>query len=85
MLDTKMKELEAENVELKRKPGSNRCSSKKILGATNRQLLDEAKQGMREVSRHVKFQKPGWLSFSRQKGTVCQMVVSRISFSLVIS
>eukprot|EP00956_Cyclotella_meneghiniana_P028390 scaffold65811_cov43-Cyclotella_meneghiniana.AAC.2 len=74
MLDTKMKELEAKNVELKRKPGRNRCSSKKIFGATDRQLLDEAKQGMREVSRHVKFQKPGWLSFSRQKGTVCQMV-----------
>ena len=78
---TKMyKELEAENVDLKRKTSRGRGSTKTVLDATDRQLLDEAKQGMREVSRHVKFQKPGWLSFSMRVGTVCQMVVRKISW-----
>eukprot|EP00956_Cyclotella_meneghiniana_P014990 scaffold22716_cov43-Cyclotella_meneghiniana.AAC.2 len=77
---TKMyKRLEAENVDLKRKTSRGRGSTKTVLDATDRQLLDEAKQGMREVSRHVKFQKPGWLSFSMRVGTVCQMVVRKIS------
>eukprot|EP00956_Cyclotella_meneghiniana_P019155 scaffold32564_cov43-Cyclotella_meneghiniana.AAC.3 len=74
------KELEAENVDLKRKTSRGRGSTKTVLDPTDRQLLDEAKQGMREVSRHVKFQKPGWLSFSMRVGTVCQMVVRKISW-----
>ena len=75
-----MKELKSENRVLKRKAGRSKCDGKQVLGATDRQLLDEAKHAMREVGRHVKFQRKGWLSYSRQKGTVCHMVMSRISF-----
>ena len=75
-----LKELKTENQVLKRKAGRRKCDGKPVLEATDRQLLDEAKHAMREVGRHVKFQRVGWLSYSRQKGTVCYMVMSKISF-----
>eukprot|EP00956_Cyclotella_meneghiniana_P036153 scaffold122376_cov27-Cyclotella_meneghiniana.AAC.2 len=79
-LEKKMKELEEENVDLKRKTSRGGGRTKTVLDPTDRQLLDEAKQGMKYVSRHVKFQKPGWLSFSMRQGTVCQMIIKRISW-----
>ena len=79
-LEKQFKELEEENVDLKRKTSRGGGRTKKVLDPTDRQLLDEAKQGMRDVSRHVKFQKPGWLTFSMRQGTVCQMVIRKISW-----
>lgn len=75
-----LKGLKTENQVLKRKAGRRKCDGKPVLEAADRQLLDEAKHAMREVGRHVKFQREGWLSYSRQKGTVCYMVMSKISF-----
>ena len=78
-LAVEMKSLK-EEVAILKKGGRAGRRAKKVLGAVEQQLVDEAKQAMRVVVRHVKFQKTGWLNYGRKKTQVCDMVMSRISF-----
>ena len=78
-LAVEMKSLK-EEVAILKKGGRAGRRAKKVLGAVEQQLVDEAKQAMRVVVRHVKFQKTGWLNYGRKNTQVCDMVMSRISF-----
>lgn len=79
-LAVEMKSLKEEVAILKKKGGRAGGRAKRVLGAVEQQLVDEAKQAMRVVVRHVKFQKTGWLNYGRKNTQVCDMVMSRISF-----